>query len=117
MVLCAYDHHRARGEKHSSAVTAAVSDVARQMPGMKISETEVKRVLAEYRSNGSEKVVTVTRGTTQREEAESWLDGIKWIAKQVGRLNGCNFPEPEQLSMWAIGVGAKPSYRRTNARE
>ena len=48
MVLHAYDQARARGEKHSAAIAEAVSALRSRMPGMPISETEVRRVLQNF---------------------------------------------------------------------
>lgn len=49
LAVCAYDEARGRGEKHSVAITEAVDFVKRRRPEMKISKTEVKRVLASLR--------------------------------------------------------------------
>jgi hypothetical protein len=48
VVLHAYNEARAKGNKHSAAITEAVSAVRSRVAGMKISETKVKRVLAEF---------------------------------------------------------------------
>jgi hypothetical protein len=51
-VVSSYNESRRAGEKHSSAVANAVAEVRKQFPGVKISETEVKRVLATYQPKG-----------------------------------------------------------------
>jgi len=51
-VLWSYNKSRRACEKHASAVAYAVAEVRKQFLGMKISETEVKRVLATYQPRG-----------------------------------------------------------------
>jgi hypothetical protein len=46
-----YDEARKAGEKHMAAITCAVQLIRATHPEMKASETEVKRVLADWRSN------------------------------------------------------------------
>jgi hypothetical protein len=51
-VVWSYNESRRAGEKHVTAVGHAVAEVRKQFPGIKISETEVKRVLATYQPKG-----------------------------------------------------------------
>ncbi len=60
-VLNAYHEARSSGLKHSSAVTEAVAAVKRTHPNMPISETEVKRVLANYQAKGVPIAFMVTK--------------------------------------------------------
>jgi hypothetical protein len=60
-VVWSYNESRRAGEKHAIAVANAVSEVRKQYPGMKVSETEVKRVLARYQPKGHPEVFTVTK--------------------------------------------------------
>jgi len=48
--LRGYDKARSSGEKYQEALKGAVAEVRHQFPGMPISETEIKRILAEFRS-------------------------------------------------------------------
>jgi hypothetical protein len=50
LVTYAYDQARGAGEKHMAAITEAVEFIRKNHPSMKVSETEVKRILANYRS-------------------------------------------------------------------
>ena len=59
--ICSYNESRHAGEKHASAVASAASEVRKRYPGMKVSETEVKRVLARYQPKGYPQVFTVTK--------------------------------------------------------
>ncbi len=60
-VLWSYNESRRAGEKHASAVASVASEVRKQLPGMKVSETEVKRVLARFQPQGYPEVFTVTK--------------------------------------------------------
>jgi len=53
LALYAYGRAREAGEKHSVAVSEAVQHVLDRAPQMPISETEVKRTVATWRSNES----------------------------------------------------------------
>jgi hypothetical protein len=61
LALYAYDDSRKKGAKHIVAIQEAVDYVRRTRPGMPISETEVKRVIARWRATHLEKVVLVTK--------------------------------------------------------
>ena len=100
MVLNAYDQARARGDKHSAAIIEAVSAVRSRMPGMPISETEVKRVLADFRSRDSERSWIITEGIIEGPELDLWFDDLKWIAEE---------------SPLKLGVPLLPDYRSSPA--
>ena len=61
VVLYAYERARAAGAKHLTAVQEAVGFVRANRPLMPISETAVKRILAEWRSNRSRSCLFVTK--------------------------------------------------------
>jgi hypothetical protein len=60
-VVWSYNESRRTGEKHPIAVASAASEVQKQYPGMKASETEVKRVLAQYQPTGYAETFVVTK--------------------------------------------------------
>ena len=60
-VVLSYNESRRAGEKHASAVASTASEVRKQCPGMKVSETEVKRILARLQPKGYPQVFTVTK--------------------------------------------------------
>ena len=82
LVLNAYDQARARGDKHSAAIIEAVSAVRSRIPGMPISETEVRRVLADFQSRDSERSWIITEGIIEGPELDLWFDDLKWIAEE-----------------------------------
>lgn len=120
MILLVYDQARRSGEKHSAAVEAAVAAVRSQVPGMPISNTEVRRVLAEVRSQHSEEALIVTKNVTEEQEIDSFLRGLEWAARESrGRWGVPSFPNPSrssQIRAVVLQLGPRPQYPRRNAR-
>jgi hypothetical protein len=92
--LYAYDKARSRGEKYEQALRAAVKDVRQTFPEMRMSETEMKRILAEFRS----KALALTFLVTESENTVT-IEGRK-----------CR-------KAWQLSIGPQPEYPRHNARE
>ncbi len=61
LAVYGYDQARKAGEKHMAAITEAVRLIRATHPRMKISETEVKRVLADWRSSRRPVGLVVTK--------------------------------------------------------
>ncbi len=120
MVLHAYCRARDGGEKHSAAIAAAASAVRSRVPGMRVSETEVKRVLAEFQSKDSEHSWIITDGVPER-ELDLLLENLKWVAEKFpGKLDVSTLSDdvfkPKRLRILTIQVGPRPRYPRHNAR-
>jgi hypothetical protein len=117
LVLHAYDQARARGDKHSHAIAEAVSAVRSRVPEMPISETEVKRVLAEFQSKDSGGRWIITDDIIQGTELQIWFNNLKWIAAQPIKCDIPDFPvKPSGLRTLKIQVGPRLRYPRSNAR-
>jgi hypothetical protein len=91
--LCAYDKARSRGEKYEQALKAAVEEVRQIFPEMPMSETEMKRVLAEFRPKELELTFLVSES-----DNTVTLEGRK-----------CQ-------RAWDIRIGPQPDFPRHNAR-
>jgi hypothetical protein len=52
IAMSSYDEERMNGQKHSAAVVQALGLIKQRHPMMRISETEVKRILAAWRPRG-----------------------------------------------------------------
>jgi hypothetical protein len=120
-VLHAYDQARSSGEKHSGAIAAAAAAVRSQVPEMRISETEVKRVLAEFRSKNSGQTLIITQSIVRGRKLDIWFDNLRWIAEESPRKLGVpHLPDyrskPRQLRTLRIKVGPRPRHPRSNAR-
>lgn len=103
-VIHAYDQARGRGEKHSSAVAEAVAAVKSSYPDMKISETVVKRILAEHQPKDAPTVACVTEKTGP----------LPPLSPEDCKLLG--LPEGTAFKRSLIfGYGPKPKYPRANA--
>jgi hypothetical protein len=61
LAVYGYDQARKAGEKHMAAITSAVRLIRATRPRMKVSETEVKRILADWRSSRSPVGLVVTK--------------------------------------------------------
>lgn len=63
-VLWSYNESRRAGEKHASAVASVASEVRKQLPGVKVSETEVKRVLARFQPKAIQRFLPLPNSRT-----------------------------------------------------
>jgi hypothetical protein len=122
-VLDAYDAARI-SMKHSAAVTAATDSIRKAFPEMPISETTVRRILAEFRGKDAHTVIKVSK--TPDEEIRRTRERARELE------DAANSPEcPEDakriLMEFAaslattkvgirMGVGPRPEYPRSNAR-
>jgi hypothetical protein len=121
MVLCAYDEARRIGEKHSVAVREAVDYVRRCDSEMRISATEVKRVLATNRPPGSETILCFERSVRSDEAMRK----NRWIREQLAALpkkKGITLPDVPNYDLsksnlvLTIRVVPRPFYPRHNRK-
>jgi len=121
MVLHAYDQARGRGEKRSVAITEAVATVRSLVPEMPISGTEVKRVLAEFRSKDFERALIFKKDIAPRAEADDWFEKLEWTVKESrGKWEVPSFShdesKPRRLRAFTIYKVPLPVYPRHNSR-
>jgi len=115
-ILHAYGRARARGDKHSDAIAQAVSVVHSLFPGMPISKTEVKRVLASESKNPGGAWI-ISEDIVHGPELDLWRDSLKWIAAHHPKCAIPNFPvKPSQLRILKFKVGPRLRYPRSNAK-
>jgi hypothetical protein len=126
LVLRGYDRSRSTGHKHFVAVSHAVTAVRSLVPDMPISETEVKRTLANLRSKSAQRAWTLKM--TKLPSADvAQVEAIHremWpAAEQVPKAwktapRGWEIPPKDWKirSVFAIGFGPRPQYPRSNAR-
>jgi len=99
VVLYAYNQVRSAGQKHSVALREAVATVRSLFPTMPISETEAKRILAEFQAQDASTALTVQKGSGASIE----------IPPEVCRKLG--IPEGKRLyEVYSVGYG--PSENR-----
>jgi hypothetical protein len=120
IVMWAYDEARMRGEKHSAAIREAVNLFKEHYPDWRISDTEVKRILARFRPSGSQFILRFERKVLTE-------DGIKernWLRERLaGRAQeGQTLQAPpsrtpgQESSVFAIRIAERPNYPRHNCK-
>jgi hypothetical protein len=119
MVIHAYSKARAEDQKHSAAVREAVNFVRQQDPRMHISETAVKRILAEFRSQDSQIALKVEYQILEGEEAAR----RRSFLAQMADLSGAKSPAlsadqnlRKPLKRFTFGFGKRPTHPRHNAK-
>jgi hypothetical protein len=122
-VLDAYDADRI-STKHSSAVTSAADAIRKAFPEMPISETTVRRNLAEYRGKDAHGVIKVSK--TPDEEIRRTREVSREL-EDAANSPECSEDEKKILTEVAaslatikigirMGFGPRPEYSRSNAR-
>lgn len=105
MVLYAYNQARSAGNKHSSAVTEAVAWMGQNFPGRPVSETVVKRIVAELQPRG----VPIAWQVSSLSEAE--------VAQASLEQQALEIPGAEKIKAgFSFGFGRRPEYPRHNAK-
>ncbi len=117
--MCVYDEARKRGEKHSAAVNQAVKYVRQHRSDMPISETEVKRTLANFRPRNFRTILRFKRSTLSKEK----LKQLRSIQKQLGSLEAKKgqpsiaIPNlPKSRVAYTFGFEERPLYPRHNRK-
>ena len=96
LVVYAYGRAREAGEKHSVAISEAVKYVRDNAPAMPISETEVKRIVATWRSKQRPTCLFVTKPDPEHDTLV--------------------LPDGRKVRMlYTASVGPHPIYPRANA--
>jgi hypothetical protein len=100
LVIHAYNLARDAGEKHIVAVLEAVNYVRDTAPAMRISETEVKRILAMWRPKGKATCLFVSKPDPEH--------SIIKVPGRDGRMVNARI-------MYTASVGPRPTHPRANA--
>jgi hypothetical protein len=119
-ILAIYGRIRAVGHKHSAVVREVVQEIREQNPDIFISETKVKRILAQWRSTESQTVLLFeNRGDNLTEDEiahRAWVRNEIAIRRKVAlgleEVPVSNSKSPVLL----IGWGARPNYPRHNRK-
>jgi hypothetical protein len=119
-IICSYENARTGGIKHSSAVREAIAFVRQLDPGMPVSETEVKRILAELRPSDSPVSIQSNYEILEGEEAAR----IRSRFAHLLALAGCeaqSFAPDEDptrpLKRFSISISKRRNYPRHNAKK
>ncbi len=121
LAMCAYDEARAKGEKHSVAVAQATYFVKKRHPEMRISETEVKRILATWRPRNVGTILRFERSVLTEEKIKKF----RWIREQLATLQGKrglilpvppNYDQGPSFAAFTIRFAERPNYPRHNRK-
>jgi hypothetical protein len=100
LAIYAYGLARDAGEKHIVAVLEAVNYIRDVAPAMRISETEVKRIVARWRPKGKATCLFVSKPDPEHSTI--------WVPGRDGRMVNARI-------IYTASVGPRPSYPRANA--
>jgi hypothetical protein len=118
-VIYAYNEARKHGQKHSVAVREAVAFVKRLRPAMPVSETEVRRILAEFRPRHGRVALQSNYRIVEEDEAARLRWRIEQLRQSLGIKNpsgSSNLDPRRPLKGFLIGYVERPIYPRHNAK-
>jgi hypothetical protein len=120
VIFNAYSKAREVGLKRSAAIRETVDAVRQRFPGMRISETEVKRVVAKFSPRGSSIALWVEDSPLEGDEAAIRRRRDAEFMEHAGikrpvSMNDSELRKP--LKRWTFGFHAKPNYPRNNAKK
>jgi hypothetical protein len=119
MIVHAYSKARDGGQKRSAAVREAVDFVRQHDPEMRISETEVKRVLAEFVPQGSQVALMVDYSVLEGDEAAERRSFHAQMLESAGNKSLLELTDQDlrkPLKTFKFGFGKRPNYPRHNAK-
>jgi hypothetical protein len=118
-VIHAHSKARAGGQKLSAATRETVEFLRQLDPDMPISETTVKRVLAEFRSQESQVALTVDYSILEGEEAARHRSFHAQMLEFAGIKSTTELTDQDMrkpLKVFKFGFGKRPNYPRHNAK-
>ena len=104
-----YDEERKNGQKHSAAVSQTVELIKLRYPMIRISETEVKRILASWHPRESHNNLLIEGLTYTEEERanDSRLENPTGPSDVISR---------NSVTRYQVRFGKRPSYPRHNRK-
>jgi len=124
IVSAAYDEARRSDQKHSVAVRQVVEFVKQNYPALRISETAVRRILAEWRPRNSGAIFRVERSIMTEEEILKYRS-VRDQAAAFQHQNGLKVPmlpdinnnnPTKTVTKFVFGFGERPNYPRFNRK-
>ena len=120
-VMSLFDDARKNGQKHSAAVAQSIEVIKQRHPMMRISESEVKRILAAWRPRGSHTILRVECSTLSKEEiAKRYCSESQPAA--LSEKKGSKLPAPSDVILpkpvttYKMYFGERPNYPRHNRK-
>jgi hypothetical protein len=121
IVMSLYDEAQKNGQKHSAAVAQTVELIKQRDPVMRISETEVKRILAAWRPRGSYIILRLECSTLSEEELAKRYS-IESQKPAMSLKKGSKLPAPSEVihpksvTTYKMSFGERPNYPRHNRK-
>jgi len=123
IVTAAYDEARQSDQKHSVAVRQVVEFVKQNYPALRISETAVRRILAEWRPRNSGTILRFERSIMTEEEISKYRS-VRDQAAAFQHQNGLKVPmlpdinnnPSKTVTKFVFGFGERPNYPRFNRK-
>jgi hypothetical protein len=119
MIIHAYSKARDAGQKHSCAVRETVESVRQLDPKMPVSETAVKRVLAEFMPRDSQVALRVDYSILEGDDAAERRRFHAEMLAFAGNRISTELTDQDQrrpLKAFKFGFGIRPIYPRHNAK-
>jgi hypothetical protein len=123
IVMAAYDEARQNDQKHSVAVRLAVEFVKQNYPKLRISETAVRRILAQWRPKNSGMILRFERSIMTADEIAKYRS-IRKQAAAFQQKEGLKVPVPSDIinspskprTKFLARFGERPNYPRSNRK-
>ena len=121
MVMTFYDKGRENGQKHSAAVAQTVELIKQSNPMFRISESEVKRILAVWCPRGSHIILRIECSMLSKEEIAKQYRKDAQLA-DMSQKNGSKLPAPsdvilpKSIAKFKIYFSERPNYPRHNRK-
>lgn len=122
IVTAVYDERRKDGEKHNVAVKEIVDFIKQHYPSMRISETTVRRILAEFRPRESHVILRFERSTLTGEDLTRWQCRIQERLAHLSQTNELAPPPASDISprksvtVYRFRFEERPNYPRHNRK-
>jgi len=119
MAMSLYHEGRKNGQKHSAAVAQTVESIKQRYPMMRISETEVKRILAAWSPRGSHTILRFEWVSLTRQEIANRIEGQ---LAAMSQKKGSKLPAPSDVILpisvttYKMILGGRPNYPRHNCK-
>jgi len=121
IVMSAYDEARENGEKHSVGVRQAAKVAKQRHPKLRISESGVRRSLAQHRPKKSQTILRYSRVTLAGEDLAKHHGFLAQMAamSQKNEVDSSAPPAADAtrpVTVYKISFGERPNYPRHNRK-
>jgi hypothetical protein len=121
IAMSLFDEERRNDQKHCGAITDVVGLIKKSYPDNRISNTGVRRILAEFRPKERHTVLLFERTALTGEELEKfhWKQKILAALRHDDKSTLPTYPKldrTEPVTVFRIRFGERPNYPRHNRK-